>query len=57
MHIGRRERATIWGLFAFALALNLAGYLFNLYERLSCFDEFLHFYTPLALTMAPGLRL
>lgn len=57
MHIGKRERATIWGLFAFALTVNLAGYLFNLYEQLLWFDEFLHFYTPLALTLALGLRL
>lgn len=57
MHIGKRERATIWGLFTFALTVNLAGYLFNLYEQLLWFDEFLHFYTPLALTLALGLRL
>jgi hypothetical protein len=57
VHIGRRERETIWGLFAFALTVNLAGYLFNLYERLSWFDKFLHFYIPLALTPALGLRL
>jgi len=57
MHISQRERRVVWGLFALAVGVNIAGYVWNLYETFGWFDEFLHFYTPLALTLALGVRL
>lgn len=57
MHISKRERLVIWSLFGLAIVVNLAGYIFNLYDQFWWFDEFLHFYTPLVLTLALALRL
>lgn len=57
MHISKRERSIIWVLFGMAIAINIAGYVFNLYERFWWFDEFLHFFTPLVLTLVLALRL
>ena len=57
MHLSKRERSIIWGLFGLAIAINIAGYVFNLYEQFWWFDEFLHFFTPLVLTLALALRL
>lgn len=57
MHISQGERRVVWGLFAVAVGVNIAGYVWNLYEAFGWFGEFLHFYTPLALTLALGVRL
>ncbi len=57
MHISKRERSIIWVLFGMAIAINIAGYVFNLYERFWWFDEFLHFFTLLVLTLVLALRL
>ena len=57
MHISKRERAVIWSLLAVAVAVNIAGYVFGLYNRFQWFDEALHFYTSFALTLALALRL
>jgi len=57
MHISKRERAVMWGFFAVAVVVNIAGYVWNLYNRFRWFDEVLHFYTVFALTLALALRL
>jgi hypothetical protein len=57
MHLSKRERSTIWGLFGLAIAINIAGYVLNLYEQFWWFDGFLHFFTPLVLTLVLALRL
>ena len=51
MHISSRNRAIVWGSLAFAVLVNIAGYLWDLYERFGWFDEVLHTFTTFALTL------
>lgn len=57
MRISKSERAVIWSLFVFAIIVNIAGYVWDLYDRFWWFDEALHLYTSFALTLALALRL
>jgi VanZ family protein len=57
MHLNKRGRTVAWGLLALAVPVNIAGYAFNLYNRILWFDNAMHFYTPLILTLALALYL
>lgn len=57
MHLNKRGRTVAWGLLALAVPVNIAGYAFNLYNRILWFDNAMHFYTPLILTFALALYL
>ncbi len=57
MHTTTANRAVAWGLLAIAVLANIAGYLWNLYDRFWWFDEVVHGYTSFALTLALGLVL
>ncbi len=57
LHTAPTNRAIAWGLLAIAVVVNIAGYLFNLYDRLWWFDEVLHGYTIGAITLVLGLAL
>ena len=57
MRISKSERAVIWSLFVFAIIVNIAGYVWDLYDQFWWFDEALHLYTSFALTLALALRL
>jgi VanZ family protein len=45
------HRVLLWTILVSALAVNVAGYALNLYERFWWFDDALHFYTPFAITL------
>jgi hypothetical protein len=47
----------VWALLAIALAVNIAGYVWNLYQQFWWFDEVLHGYTIFAITLALGVWL
>lgn len=57
MPISPRNRAIVWGCVVVAALANIAGYLWNLYERISWFDEVLHAFTSFALTLPLALSL
>ena len=57
MHTSARNRAIVWGCISLALLVNIAGYLWNLYERFLWFDEVLHAFTTFALTLPLALLL
>lgn len=44
-----------WILLAIAIAGNIAGFVFNLYDQLRWFDEVIHAYTIFALTLVAAL--
>jgi VanZ family protein len=46
-----------WSIAIVALLINIAGYAWNLYDRFWWYDEFLHFFTPLSLTLLIALYL
>ena len=52
-----QNRWIVWGIFGIAVFLNSAGYLWNLYERISWFDRLVHGYTLFALTLLLALWL
>lgn len=56
-HIGvnRRDLAIAWVLVGIAALGNIAGYLFNLYDKWVAFDEVIHGFTLLAVTLLLGL--
>ena len=57
MHTSSRNRAIVWGCLAVALLVNIAGYVWDLYERFIWFDEVLHGFTTFALTLPIALLL
>ena len=57
MHTSSLNRAIVWGCLAVAIVVNIAGYVFHLYERFGWFDEVLHAYTTFALTLPLTLLL
>lgn len=57
MHISSRYRALVWGFIVIAILINIAGYVWDLYERFSWFDEVLHAFTTFALTLPVALLL
>ena len=57
MHTSARNRAIVWGCISLALLVNIAGSLWNLYERFLWFDEVLHAFTTFALTLPLALLL
>lgn len=46
-----RDRILAWLVVLVAVAINIAGYALNLYQRWTWFDEVLHAYTIFALTL------
>ena len=54
---GPRDRRTAWILLLIAGLANAAGYVFGLWDRPRWFDEVVHGYTTLALTLVLGLYL
>lgn len=57
MYTTSRNRTIVWVFLAIALLVNIAGYAWNLYDRLEWFDEVLHAYTTFALTLPVVLLL
>jgi hypothetical protein len=57
MHTSARNRAIVWGILAIAALVNVAGYIWNLYQQFGWFDEVLHAYTTFALTLPLALLL
>jgi hypothetical protein len=57
MHTSPRNRTLVWGLLAAAALVNVAGYLWDLYDRFGWFDEAVHLYTTFALTLPLALLL
>lgn len=57
MQTSSRNRLLVWGLLAVAAFVNVAGYLWNLYDRFGWFDEVVHAYTTFALTLPLALLL
>ena len=57
MHTSARNRAIVWGFLAIAALVNIAGYLWDLYQQFWWFDEALHAYTTFALTLPLALLL
>ena len=57
MQTSKSNRAIAWGLLAIAVAANIAGYVFNLYDRFRWFDEAIHGYTTMAITLVLALLL
>ena len=57
MHTSRRNSATVWGIVVIAILVNIAGYLWDLYQQFWWFDEVLHAYTTFALTLPLALLL
>ena len=57
MHTSSQNRAIVWGCFAIALLVNMAGYIWNLYTQIQWFDEVLHAFTSFALTLPLALLL
>lgn len=51
MRTPSRNDAIIWGFIAVAVLVNIAGYVWDLYERFIWFDEALHVFTTFALTL------
>jgi hypothetical protein len=51
------NRKIAWSIAIFALLVNIAGYLLNLYQRFWWYDDFLHAFTPFALTLLAALYL
>ncbi len=47
--------ALAWILLAIAVVVNIAGYMFNLYQQFVWFDEVVHAYTIFALTLVIAL--
>jgi len=56
-HTTPRNRAIVWGCVVIAVIANVAGYVWNLYDRWWFFDDVLHGFTIFALTLPLGLLL
>ena len=46
-----KNNAIVWSFVAVAILVNIAGYLWNLYEKIRLFDEILHAFTTFSLTL------
>ena len=57
MNTSPRNQATVWGCLITAMLANIAGYAWNLYSQVRLFDEILHAFTTLALTLPIALLL
>lgn len=55
--IPTRYRMIVWTILVAAVVLNIVGYVWNLYERISWFDRLVHGYTFFALTLSLALWL
>ncbi len=57
MRISKTGWAIAWGFLVIAIAANIAGYAFDLYRQFWWFDEVIHAYTSMAITLALALFL
>lgn len=57
MHVSSRNRTLVWGILGLAILVNVAGFVWDLYDRFDWFDEVLHAYTTFALTLPVVLLL
>lgn len=57
MHTSPGNRTIVWVIVAIAIAVNIAGYALNLYNRFVWFDEVIHTYTSFAITLFLALML
>jgi len=57
MHITPQNRSIVWAIALLNLLFHIAGYIWDLYDRLWWFDKFLHLYTPFAITLLLALYL
>lgn len=57
MHTSPSNQAVVWGCLVIAVLVNIAGYVWNLYDRIRLFDEVLHAFTTFALTLPIALLL
>jgi hypothetical protein len=57
MQTSSRNRLIAWSLLVVAVLMNVAGYLWDLYDRFGWFDEAVHAYTTFALTLPLALLL
>lgn len=57
MRISKTSWAIAWGPLVIAIAANVAGYTSDLYRRFWWFDEVIHAYTIMAITLALALFL
>lgn len=55
LNVSTADRWVAWGLLAGAVVGNISGYTANLYSRWSAFDEVIHAYTIMAITVLLGL--
>ena len=55
MHTSEGNQGVVWIIIGVAVLANIAGYMFNLYNRFRWFDEVLHAYTIFSITLLLGL--
>ena len=51
MQTSSRNRTIVWGILGVAILANIAGYVWDLYDRFEWFDEVLHGFTTFAFTL------
>jgi hypothetical protein len=53
----RTDRFALWSIAILATIVNIAGYLWHLYDRIWWFDDAIHAYTTFTVTLVAGLLL